>query len=186
VDGRPIRESSRSTKREEAKRLLREREGRVATGQTISRPVDEVRYEEVAADLRAYYQAYGSRDLKEAEYRLKRLDTYFSGRRVASIGPADLTAYAARRQAEGIKNATMNRELATLSRMLHLAHENDKLLKVPRIRKLREAAPRQGFFERERFETVRRQLSPDLQVVVTIGYVYGWRVRGKEHPCTSP
>jgi hypothetical protein len=83
---------------------------------------------------------------------LAHLDAFFAGRRVASIGGADVTAYVAARQAEGIANGTINRELAVLGRMLRLAYENAKLLRIPVIRKLKEAAPREGFFERAQYE----------------------------------
>ena len=45
------------------------------------------------------------------------------------------------------------------------------------IRKLKEASPRAGFFERADYEAVRRRLKPELQVAVTIAYTYGWRVQ---------
>jgi integrase len=40
---------------------------------------------------------------------------------------------------------------------------------------LREAPPRKGFFEREQFEAVRRQLPPALQPIATVEYLTGWR-----------
>jgi hypothetical protein len=55
----------------------------------------------------------------------------------------------------GVANATINRELATLIRMLRLGYERDKLAKLPRIHKLTEAPPRAGFFERSDLEAVR-------------------------------
>jgi hypothetical protein len=98
---------------------------------------------------------------------------------VASIGPADVPAYAARRQAESVANGTINRELAVLLRMLRLAYEHGKLARLPVIRKLREAAPREGFFERDEYMAVRRRLAPDLQLAAAIAYTYGWRIRSR-------
>ena len=63
--------------------------------------------------------------------------------------------------------------------MLRLAHENNKLLRLPVIRKLKESAPRQGFFEREQYEAVRRHLQPDYQVAVAIAHTYGWRMQSE-------
>jgi integrase len=136
-------------------------------------------YEEVAQDLRQHYQTTGIRDLKEAEHRLTHLDAFFMGRRVTDIGPADITAYVATRQREGGSNGTINRELGVLGRMLRLAHENNKLLRLPIIRTPKEGAPRQGFFEREQFEAVRRHLRSDLQVAVSIAYTFGWRMQSE-------
>src|SRR5262249_16277484 len=43
----------------------------------------------------------------------------------------------------------------------------------------KEAPPRQGFFEREPYETVRRHLRPELQVAVAIEYAFGWRCQSE-------
>src|SRR5207247_1679384 len=57
VDGRPVRESTGTETMTEARRFLKLREGAVATGQPILRRADRVRYDELAQDLRATYQA---------------------------------------------------------------------------------------------------------------------------------
>jgi integrase len=179
ANGCPIRESTGTEKETEARRFLREREGRVAIGQPILRRTERIGYEEAAQDLRQHYQTTGSRNLGEAGHRLKHLDAFFVGRRIAAIGPADITTYATTRQSEGASNGTINRELAVLHKMMRLAYENNKLLRLPVIRKLKESAPRQGFFEREQFEAVRCHLRSDLQVAVSIAYVFGWRMQSE-------
>jgi len=179
VNGRPMRESTGTTKEQEAGRILKAREGRAAAGLPVIPRADRIRYDEAAQDLRDHYRATGSRDLAEAEGRLAHLDAAFRGRRLASLGQADVTAYALRRQGQGAANGTINRELAVLIRMLRLAYESSKLIRLPTMHKLKEAGPRQGFFEREQFEAVRRHLRPDLQLVATICYQLGWRVRSE-------
>jgi integrase len=179
ANGRPMRESTGTEKETEAKRFLKEREGRMAMGQPMLRRADRIPYDEVARDLRQYYQTTGSRHLGEAEYRLKHLDAFFAGRRVATIGPAEITDYVAMRQRAGASNSTINRDLAVLNRMLRLAYEQNKLLRPPLIHKLKECPPRQGFFEREQFEAVRRHLRPDLQVAVSIAHTFGWRMQSE-------
>ena len=57
-------------------------------------------YDMMAEDLRQHYQTTGSRDLEEAEDRLHHLDTFFSGKRVAAISSAAITAYVGKRQIE--------------------------------------------------------------------------------------
>jgi integrase len=179
ANGRPMRESTGTEKETEAKRFLKEREGRIAMGQPMLRRADRIPYEEVARDLRQYYQTTGSRNLEDAEYRLKHLDGFFAGRRVSTIGPAEITEYVVTRQRAGASNSTINRDLAVLNRMLRLAYEHNKLLRPPLIHKLKECAPRQGFFEREQFEAVRRYLRPDLQVAVSIAHTFGWRMQSE-------
>ena len=183
-DGRPVRESTgvsadTKTPPAEARRFLKEREGRVAAGMPVLPRADRVRYEEAAADLRRHYQTTGTRDLDEAESRLKRLDLFFAARRLASIGQADAARYAEQRQGEGASNGTINRARAVLGRMCKIAYEGSKLFRLPAFRKLKEAGPRQGFFERDQFMAVRRHLPADLQVAVSIAYAFGWRMQSE-------
>jgi DUF1009 family protein len=81
--------------------------------------------------LREHYRTTGSRDLVEAEKRLKHLDAFFRGMRVAGIGGAEATAHVAQRQRQEAANGTVNRELAVLTKMPRLAYENRKLLRLP-------------------------------------------------------
>jgi hypothetical protein len=67
VNGRPVRESTgvaadTKTAPEGARRFLKEREGRVATGQPVLPRADRIWYDEIATDLRQHYEATGSRD----------------------------------------------------------------------------------------------------------------------------
>lgn len=68
-DGAPIRESTGTEKETEARRFLKARDGRVATGQPILRRAHRIRYEEAARDLREHYRTTGRRDLEEADFR---------------------------------------------------------------------------------------------------------------------
>ncbi len=188
VNGKPIRESTETEKETEARRVLKVKEGRAATGQPILPRADRVRYEEAETDLLTFYETTGKRDLQEVNYRLAHLRGFFATRRLANIGPAEATAYAEHRRSDPDaedklpSNATINRELALLVRLLGLAYENGKLLRLPVLRKLKEAAPRQGFFEREQFEAVWRHLPADLQVAVTIARTFGWRMQSEVLP----
>lgn len=179
INGRPVRETTGTRRESDARRFLKDREGRVAVGQAVLPRADRVRYEEIARDLREHYQTTGARNLKEVETRLQHLDRFFKSRRVAALSQADATSYVLKRQSNGASNATINRELAILTRMLRLAYETSKLMRIPVIRKLKEKAPRQGFFEREQFEAVRRRLRPDLQAAVAIAHAYGWRMQSE-------
>ncbi len=179
VNGRAVRESTATEKETEARRFLKDREGKAAIGQPILPRADRIRYEEAAQDLRTHYQVTGTRNLEEAEARLTHLDVFFGPYRLARIGPADAMAYVEKRQKEAASNGTINRELAILGRMLRLAYENGKLLRLPVLRQLKENPPRHGFFEREQFEAVRRHLPEDLRVAVTIAHTFGWRMQSE-------
>jgi len=56
--------------------------------------------------------------------------------------------------------------------------EHGKVMRRPVIHLLKEAKPRQGFFEEHQFQSVRIHLPVGLQVAVTIMWLYRWR-RGK-------
>jgi hypothetical protein len=179
VNGKAVRESTETEKETVARQKLKTQEGKSATGQPILPRVDRTLYDEAAADLRRHYKTTGDRDTVEAEKRLKHFDGFFRTWRISRIRPEDATRYIAAHQVENAANGTINRELALLGRMIKLAYENGKLLRLPLIRKLKEAAPRSGFFERSQFEAVKRHLRPDLQVAVSIAYAFGWRMQSE-------
>jgi integrase len=179
VNGRRVCQSTETADERKARRILTAREGQVAAGLPVLPRAERVKYDEAAADLRQHYRTTGSRDLTEVEKRLKHLDGFFTGRRLATIGGAEATAYVERRQGEHVANGTINRELGVLIKMLRLAYERRKLLRLPVIRKLKEAAPRQGFFEREQYLAVRARLPEDLQCAVDLAYTFGWRMQSE-------
>jgi len=105
------------------------------------------------------YRMKRKRSLVDVQRHLRlHLAPFFGRRRMAAITTADVRRYVARRQGEGAKNATINRELAVLSRAFTLAIAAGALLSRPHIALLREDNVRRGFFEAEEFEAVRRRL----------------------------
>ncbi len=177
-DGKAYYESTGTKQYLVARRMLRERLMRAEDGPVLPR-LDRVTYDEARTALVEHYRVTGARDVTEAGYRLAHLDRYFKGWRLASIGTQDSERYALARQGQGASNGSINRELAVLGRMLRLAYEHNRLARMPVLRKLEEAPPRQGFFEADAFAAVRRRLSADLRVAVTIAYVYGWRMQSE-------
>src|SRR2546426_2906888 len=179
VHGRPVRESAGTADDQEAKRFLKTREGQVAAGQPLLPRLDRVRYEEVVEDLRAHYEATGTRDLKEFRRRVKHLDRFFGGRYVATIGQPEVDAYVVARRRKSAAGGTIRRELGTLTKMLRLSYQNGKLAQLPIFQKPKEAAPRGGVFEWAQYDAVRRQLEPDLQVAAAVAYTFGWRMQSE-------
>jgi len=173
-----VRESTGTSDKAEARRLLKEQEDQIAKGEAIPKP-GKATWDEVSADLRGYYQACGTRKLRDAGHRLAHLDRYFQGIKLADIDAAAFTGYVVKRKGMGKASGTINIELATLKRALRLAYEHGKLAKVPVIRMLKPNAPRSGFFELGQFKAVSAALPADLVLVVLIGYTYGWRLRSE-------
>ena len=71
LDGRSVRETTGVGKESAARRILTEREGRIASGQRVLPRADRIRYEEVATDLLQHYKTTGSRDLVELNGRAR-------------------------------------------------------------------------------------------------------------------
>src|SRR5262249_11763940 len=148
---------------EDAKRVLDQRRGRVATGDPLPPRVDRVTYDEAAADLVRHYATTQTRTLADVRRRLVPLTAFFRGVRLVAIGPRLVTEYVAHRQAPrpparaggslrpGVRNGTINRELSILGTLCRLAVDNGRALRVPKIPKLREADPRAGFVDPDRF-----------------------------------
>jgi integrase len=97
--------------------------------------------------------------------------------KVRHITTAAIKVYIDRRQQKGSSNATINRELAALKRMFHLAQRctPPKISQVPYIPMLREPSARKGFFKHEEFLALREALPSYLRLVVTYAYYTGWR-----------
>jgi hypothetical protein len=105
---KPRREPARTESYKAAEDLLTLRLGALAKGEPIIPRVDRITYDELAADLRLHFQTTGCRDLTESDFRFARLGAFFAGRKATTIGQPEATAYAARRQADGAANGTIN------------------------------------------------------------------------------
>src|SRR5262252_8327795 len=170
------RESSKTTKEREAKRLLKQREGAAVEGRVIAPRADRVTVAELLEELRQEYAANQRRSGKRLSFAIQRLAPFFGHQRAVRLASSDVTKYKTQRQAEGVANATINRELAALKRALSLALRAERIQRVPHIAMLEERNVRSGFFERDQFEAVREQLPACLRPVVTFAYVTGWRI----------
>lgn len=183
-----MRETSGSTTKGVAKRMLRTREGDVEHGIVIDPKRDKVTFDDAAADLITEYTVNKRKSLNSLDGRLrKHLLPVFGGRRLAAITTADVRRYVAARQAEirvvrkarrqrvgktwveipavtrAPAAAQINRELAILKRILYLAIEGDKLTRAIAIPMLREHNVRTGFFERAQFDAVLARLPAEVQ-----------------------
>jgi integrase len=107
------------------------------------------------------------------------LTLYFGRRRLAHIDASAILSCVNHRLQQGRAASTINLDLTTLGRALRLAHEYGKLGTVPKIRVLRPAAPRSGFFEQGDFEAVCKHLPADLVLVARIAHTYGWRINSE-------
>ncbi|PQP35442.1 site-specific integrase, partial [Desulfobacteraceae bacterium SEEP-SAG9] len=105
------------------------------------------------------------------------LEMYFGGNKVPTITTPRITAYIEKRRDEKAANATINRELAALKRMLNLGAQQTPPIVgiVPKIKMLEENNVREGFFEHDEFLKFRDALPCYLKAPTTFGYKSGWR-----------
>lgn len=191
-NGQRHEESTRSTKKQTAIDLLRVREGDIAHGIPVTAKLGRFRFDDAAADLVTEYKVNNRRSLDELERRIKKhLLPYFGGRRMASINTADVRAFIAHRQEQGIvahrglragerigdvSNAEINRELTILKRIFSLSMQAEKLLRRPHVPLLEERNTRRGFFEVEMLHSVLQHLPAPLRPIITFGFITGWRI----------
>jgi integrase len=173
------RESSGTEKEQEARRLLKQREGAAVEGRVIVPRVDRVTIAELAENLKADYKANNRRSADRLDFSLAHLLPFFGARRAVQLISADVTAYRVQRLEAKAAPATINRELAALKRMFSLAVKGERLQRMPYIEMLTENNARRGFFERQQFESVRAHLPEYARPPATFAYITGWRLKSE-------
>jgi len=177
VDGRPIRESAKTDKETEARKLLKLREGAAAEGNVLIPRVHRLRVEHLLRDFLNDYSVNGKRSLDKARRSARRLNAALGPRRAASLTTADIRAYIAGRQAESAANATINRELAALKRAFSLAIANQTLRFRPFVPMLTESNIRTGFLADGELDALAKVLPSSLRPVLLFAAFSGWRKR---------
>jgi len=176
-NGKPYSESSKSDKMEVAKRLLKKREGEIALGKLPGVLFDKVKFDELAEDFLSDYRINQKKSLERAGFSLEHLKGKFEGMKVPEITTTSIQEYIEKRIEEGAKNATINRELSALKRILNLGVRQTppKVDRVPYIPMLKENNVRKGFFEHGDFIALRDELPEYLRGFMSFAYKVGWR-----------
>ena len=177
-DGKAIRESSRSTRKVVAKKLLEQREGEIAQGKVPGIYFDKVTFDELAEDFLADYRINGRKSLVRAERSVGHLQKHLAGLPASKIDTPKIKRYIEARLEGEAAPASVNRELSALKRMLNLGAKctPPKIDRVPHIPMLKENNTRAGFFEHDEFLVLREALPDYLKGFVTFAYRSGWRL----------
>jgi integrase len=192
--GTKRRESSGSTNRADAVKLLKRRLGEMGQGKLPGPDAERVTLGDLGRMLTEDYALKGNRTTVRAEQSLAHVYHYFGGRvgapderdpkhaveagkrtRALDITADMLTGYAVKRQEEGAKPATAQNELAALRRAFSLAVRASRLPQRPAFPVLKVHNRREGFFEESELRAVLAHLPADVAAMAEFLYWTGWR-----------
>ena len=109
-NGKPYRESAKSRKEADAKRLLKKREGEISQGKLPGIYFDRVTFDELAEDFLTDYKINSKKSLSAAENNVRHLREYFEGTRVTAITTPMIHAYMEYRSMDKEKVKALSKE----------------------------------------------------------------------------
>ncbi len=181
VNGKLRQESTKSESLMVAENLLRDRLGKVEQGLPVAE-MKKLKYEDIRKTLVQDYRTRGVKMLEEDKdgnpyvWGFEHLNSFFKNRPVRTITTNLLYEFIEKRQNEGAKNATINRNLSLLRRMMSLARREGKLAQAPYFPMLKEDNVRKGFLTPAQFSKLRNTMPEHLRPLVTFLYFTGCRV----------
>jgi len=179
-NGRPFRESTQTTDKRRATRVLAQRLAEISTGAFVGPGHERITVAELAEVLFRDYRINGRKTADDVKTRWDlHLEPFFGSRRAVEVTSDLIARYVDLRQQEKARNATINREMAALKRMFRLGMyaTPPKVLRLPKFPKLTEDNIRKGFLEDEQYKKL-IGYCPDVwfRALVEMGRTYGWRV----------
>jgi integrase len=180
VDGKPLRESSKSTKYEDAKRLRDKLLGLKHRGEISGGHPSRVTVGELLDDFLEYAKS-NVRASTEYIYRKvteNSLRPFFGTLKAQKVTSDTLRDYRRIRTAEGRSESTANRELA----LVRIAFRNgqkctpQKVLMVPHFPMAKEENIRTGFLRDDQYSKLLNELPPELKPLFVTAYETGVRL----------
>ena len=178
-NGKPYRESAKTTNQRKAENVLKTRLAEIATGTFIGPQAERVRVEDLADDFLREYRINGRKSLDDAQTRWDlHLKPFFGVLRAKDVTSDLIARYVDARQRQEAKNATINRELAVLKRMYRIGHQATppKVLRMPAFPHLKENNVRKGFLDDSQYRKLVDGTELWFRALVECGRTYGWRV----------
>jgi len=178
-NGRPYRESSRTTKRGKAVSFLKKRLAEVATGDFCGPQAERIRVAELAEEMLREYRVNARKSLRLTEQRWKNhLLPFFGQLRAVDVTTDQINRYVEKRIEGGTQNGTINRDLAALKRAFYLGYRSSprKVYHVPVFPRLRENAPRKGFVQEAQYQALCSNCKePWMRAMLAVAYSFGFR-----------
>jgi integrase len=179
--GRVYRETSHSTDRRDAMKVLRRRLAEIATHRHAP-DAERVTFEDLGRMVEDDYRLNGRRSLRRVVQSFAHLRRHFGFDRALDITADRLTAYARSRLEDGAAPATAANELAALKRGFSLAVRAGRLFHRPAFPTIQLDNARTGFFEESEFRALVAELPEELRAPLTFAYLTGWRVPSEVLP----
>jgi len=184
-DNKLIRESSKTTRKREAEKLLRQREREIASG-AIRGLHYTTKFSDMVYEYMLEFEDRGYKSLDTAKANIKNLSRFFKVKydniKGSNITTALVKEYVSWRRAETPKpsKSTVNRELAVLSKSFTLCIDKDLLSVAPNFRACRysqkELKPRKDFIKRWEYKDIYKELPEYVKPVFMFAYKTGWRM----------
>jgi integrase len=130
------------------------------------------------AVLRYLEENHDKRSLPDDKDHLRKLDAFLGDKLIRQISMDTLRPFIVdRRDTDGVKNATINRALEIVRRILHLARDEWGWIdRFPKIRMLKEPKRRIRFLQREDADRLLEELPAHLCQVVRFALATGCRM----------
>lgn len=190
VGGKRHRESSGTTNKSEAQRILRSKMGDREVGKIIGRPervflaeyeIDAEGKKKLVGGLRWLHETQMQLDSRRSLDRQRQcwnqLEKFFPAPTpVTTVTPLRLIAYQQKRLAEEAAPQTVGNELSALRRGFSLAVDKELLARAPKISIPKADNIREGFFEDDDFAAVLLDLPPYGQAPIRFCRFTGWRI----------
>lgn len=175
--GERFRESSGSTKKGEAKALLRQRIEEMGSGGPKVNE-ESVTLEDLREAIVADYKRNERKSLDNVKLAFRHLyDGFKQGKhtRAVDITTDRVNRYVADRKDAGAANATINKELAALKRAFTIMVEADRLTRAPTIKKLQTRNVRSVKLTMADVEAICEEITDPVEPVVRFAAYTGWR-----------
>ena len=176
VDGRPVYESSKSTKKSDAiklrdKLLARKARGELSGGTADKALIAELLDDVLKSDIKPSTRYVWGKVIE------KNIRPFFGNLKAQRLTTDHMDRYREKRKGEGRSDSTVNRELSILRTSFHNARKRTppKVLSVPYFPIVAETNIRKGFLSDEQYDRLRGELPEELKALFVTAWITGLR-----------